>query len=222
MPPLQPVPDVLKAQLQWSDSADLDVYNNLFFRFSGGSPSVADAVAIATSLFTAATNFQPVCQTSVALTGVTVTDLSSSSAAQGTHNAVATGELSAGPLAGGTALVIGYAIARRYRGGKPRNYFPFGATTSLNTRQQWSTEFVTQCQNVWNSFITAAIGTVGGSTTISAHVNVSYYEGSKVVISPTTGRARNVPIPRAVPQVDTIGGFTVRTIPGSQRRRNRV
>lgn len=221
MPALPSVPHTLKVQLVYSDSSDQTVYNVMYFDYSGTAPGEADTVTLASTIFSAAGEFDTLMTANTEVTGVIVTDLSSPSAAQGEHNGIIAGTRTGGSLSGGTAVVIGYNIARRYRGGKPRNYFPFLASADLQTRQLWTTAAVGNVHDQFSSFIGAVIGAQAGSTTISAHVNVSYYQGSRVVTSPTTGRARNVPILRAAPQVDTIQGFTVRPIPGSQRRRNR-
>ncbi len=52
-------------------------------------------------------------------------------------------------------------------------------------------------------------------------VNVSYYEGFKVVTDPLTGRSRNVSQLRPEgPAVDRITSFSINPKLGSQRRRN--
>jgi uncharacterized MAPEG superfamily protein len=221
MPALPSVSDVLKVQLLWTDGADSDVYNVMYFRYSGGAPSGADAATLAQAIWNAGGFFDTVMSTDTSLTGVIVTDLSSPSSAQGEYTGNLVGTRTGGHLSGGTAVVVGYQIARRYRGGKPRNYFPFLTSADLQTRQLWATAAIGNVRDQFSSFIGAVLGATGGSTTITAHVNVSYYQGSRVVTSPTTGRARNVPILRAAPQVDTINSFLVRPIPGSQRRRNK-
>lgn len=221
MPALPSVPNVFRVRLTFSDAADTDVTNTLYFQYTGGPPSAADTSAFASTIFGAAADFYPLMGTDVTHTGVTVTDLSSASAPEAVATGSDPGTRSGGPLSGGTCAVVSATIARRYRGGKPRSYFPFGVDTDLSTRQTWSTVFVAALQSAYGSFTSSIIGTNHGSTTISNHVNVSYYEGTKVVISPTTGRARNVPQLRTTPVVDTIVNHNVVAYPGSQRRRNR-
>jgi hypothetical protein len=220
MPPLHSVPNVIKAQLLWSDSSDNDVRTTLFFRYSGGPPTSTDAVALAADIYTAAAamlgNWTPTTQ----LTGVEVTDLSSPAGGQGLHAASTPGTLSGSDLAGGTAVVVGYLITRRYRGGKPRSYFPFFSADSLATRQTWIGADLTALDSALTTFFSAVIGSSAGTTTITDHVNVSYYLGFTVVTNPVTGRARNVSTPRATPVVDVISSFGARPRPGSQRRRN--
>jgi hypothetical protein len=221
MPPLPPASQTLRTELEWSVGVDIAARSILFWRYSGGPPSASDASTLATEIYAAGTGFQPLYQEGISLIGCTVTDLSASDGAQATHEATAPGQREGTGLAGATAVLANYTIARRYRGGKPRNYFPWGVGQDLSNQQQWGQGFLTACTNAWTTFTGAVIGATGGSTAITSHANVSYYSGSRVVTSPTTGRARNVPIPRSTPQVDTIVGFSFSATPATQRRRNR-
>lgn len=221
MPALPAVPNVIKAQLHWSDSADNLVYNGFFFQYSGEVTGGTDVHDFMAAFVAALGSHNGLWTDSTQLLGGTATDLSSSSGAQGTVNVSYDGDLAGGDLAGGTALVASYTLSRRYRGGKPRNYFPWGSSTSLANRQAWTGDFLTSCASAINASITAVVGNTYGGLTVANHANVSYYEGSRVVISPTTGRARNVSTPRVTPLVNPITGVQILARPGSQRRRNR-
>jgi hypothetical protein len=215
------VSEVLKAQLLWSDSADNDVRTSLFFRYSGGAPDSTDATLLAADIYGAAAAMDTQWTPTTQLTGVLVTDLSSPAGGQGLHAQSTAGSRSGTDLAGGTAVVVGYLITRRYRGGKPRSYFPFFDSSDLTTRQQWAAGNLTALDSELATFFSAVIGLTEGPTTITNHVNVSYYDGFTVVTNPVTGRARNVPKLRTTPVVDVITSFGTRSAPGSQRRRNR-
>jgi hypothetical protein len=221
MPPLNPVPNVLKCQLLWSDSSDNDVRTTWFFRYSGGPPTATDCNNLAADIYSAVEAMVGNWTATTQFTGVEVTDLSSPSGGQGLHSQSTSGTRVGGDLAGGTAVVVGYVITRRYRGGKPRSYFPFFSSSDLVSRQQWSAGDLSILDGDLATCFAAIIGATSGSTTITDHVNVSYYTGNRVVTNPITGRARNVPQPRAVPVVDVITSFGARVQPGSQRRRNR-
>lgn len=221
MPPLPNVPNVVKSQLLWSDSADNDVRTTLFFRYSGGSPTGTDCNALAADIYSAIAAMVGQWTASTQLTGVEVTDLSSPSGGQGLHAQSTAGTRAGSDLAGGTCVVVGYVIGRRYRGGKPRSYLPFFSASDLTTRQQWTAGDLTALDSALATAFAAIIGSSSGSTTLTDHVNVSYYDGFTVVTSPTTGRARNVPKLRTTPVVDVITSFGARSQPGSQRRRNR-
>jgi hypothetical protein len=117
------------------------------------------------------------------------------------------------------SVVSSYTIQRRYRGGHPRGYWPFGVTTDLQNDVDWTAAFVTACNTGFSTFFTAlfAAGWTGAGTL--TQVNVSYYDGFTVVVSPTTGRARNVPTLRVSPVQDTILIVACKVSIGTQRRR---
>lgn len=221
VPPLPSVPNVLKARLLWSDQLDVDVSSTLYFRYTGAAPSAGDCATFASDIDAAMGAAKNLWDDTVQLTGCTVTDLSSDTGGEGSVSGTIPGPTSLGLLSGGTCLLMNYTISRRYRGGKPRNYFPWGGGESLASRQGWSASFLASCNSEWATFTAAVIGLSSGTTTIAAHTNVSYYAGTKVVISPTTGRARNVPILRATPLASDIVSASAAVRPGTQRRRNR-
>ena len=221
MPPLPSVANTLKAQLLWSDSSDNNVRTTLFYRYTGGPPSATDCNALAADIYGAFAAMDGQWSPTTQLTGVELTDLNSSGGAQGLHAQSTSGIRAGTDLAGGTAVVVGYTIVRRYRGGKPRSYFPFFTSSDLTNRQTWAAGDLTALDSDLATAFTAIIGATSGTTTITEHVNVSYYEGFTVVTSPTTGRARNVPKVRSTPLTDIITSFGARPTPGSQRRRNR-
>lgn len=220
MPALPAIPNVLRADLQWTVGGDLDVITRFFFRYSGGPPSSADAVTIAADIYSAAAAMDSLWEPGTDLTGVKVTDLSSSTGGVGEHSQVTSGSGSTASMPGSVSVLVNYVITRRYRGGKPRSYFPFGSEVNIATRQTWAAGFITSVNSALSTFFGAVIGIVGGGTTITAHVNVSYYEGFIVVTNPVTGRSKNVAKPRTVPIVDDILSWTTSSRPGSQRRRN--
>lgn len=207
--------------MYWSDSSDINVTTTLFFRYTGSPPNAAACTALATDLSNAVEAENALWHEDTTLLGVKITDLSSVSGGVGQVTVAQNGLITAPPLAGGTAVVVNYLINRRYRGGKPRSYFPWLSSGSLITRQQWGATDVNNVLAGVETIMAAFIGATSGGCTISAHANVSYYSGFTVVTNPVTGRARNVPKLRLDPQVDDVVGTTVLSRPGSQRRRNK-
>lgn len=220
MPALPDVPNVLRVDLQWTVGGDLDVITRMFFSYSGGAPSAADCVTIAASVYTDAAAMKALWESGTDLIGVKVTDLSSATGGVGEHSQVTSGTGATASMPGSVAVLVNYVITRRYRGGKPRSYLPFGSEADIATRQTWVGTFVTAVNSALATYFAAVIGTTGGGTTISQHVNVSYYDGFTVVVNPITGRSKNVSKPRTTPLVDTISSFATSSRPGSQRRRN--
>jgi hypothetical protein len=208
-------------QLLWSDASDADVRTTWFFRYSGGSPTSTDCNNLAADIYGVISSLAPLWGADTDLTGVEVTDLSSASGGQGIHSQVSGGTRTGGPLSGGTCLVIGFVITRRYRGGKPRSYLPWLTSTDLSSRQQWQGTTLTLVDSDLAGAFASIIGLNSGTTTITDHVNVSYYSGFTVYNPGGGRRARNIPTLRTVPVVDVITSFSARSSPGSQRRRNR-
>lgn len=218
MPALPTVPNVLRADLHWSISSDVNARTSLFFAYSGTAPNGTDCESLANTIVTAMGSWGEYWDVDTTLLGCTVTDLSSSSGGVGAHNVSIAGTRP-NPMSGATSVLVNYQISRRYRGGKPRSYLPWGDAGDIGNRQTWNATRVGLWGTALAEFFAACIGATAGGTTISQHVNVSYYSGFTVITSPTTGRARNVPTLRGTPVVSTISSFTVSTKIANQRRR---
>jgi hypothetical protein len=157
---------------------------------------------------------------SVNITGIQSVDLTSPTGAVDTIAPTIVGTRAGGILPAEVAFVLSYEIARRYRGGHPRGYWPFGSDTDLFNPRVWQGTFPGVVVTAMNLFFgdVATAGAVFGTT--YTHVNVSYYNGFLVVINPLTGRARNVSQLRGGgPLVDGVTSIVGRTTPGAQRRR---
>lgn len=218
MPALPVVPNVLRADLHWSISSDVNARTSLFFAYSGTAPNGTDCESLANTIATAMGGWGEYWDVDTTLLGCTVTDLSSSSGGVGAHNVNIAGTRP-DPLAGATSVLVNYQISRRYRGGKPRSYLPWGDAGDIGNRQTWNATRVGLWSTALATFFSTCIGATAGGTTISQHVNVSYYSGFTVITSPTTGRARNVPTLRSSPVVSTISSFVVSAKIANQRRR---
>ena len=218
MPALPTVPNVLKAKLKWSVSTDVLVSTTLFFSYSGPAPDNAGALSFATTFATAFAAPETLWDKDTTFLGCEVIDLSSVSGGVGEHDESSVGNLQT-PISGASCVLLNYQIARRYRGGRPRSYFPFGDASVVGNRQTWEGTFIASVESNMAAAFAACIGATAGSTTITNHVNVSYYDGFTVVTNPISGRARNVPKLRTTPVVDTISSFSVSTRIANQRRR---
>lgn len=221
MPALPDVPNVLRTDFQWSFFASKQFITRLFWRYSGPAPSAADAVALAADVYGVMAGEDALWGAETELTGVKVTDLSSSTGGQGEHAQSTAGTRGSSGNAGATALLMNYVIGRRYRGGKPRSYLPWFIDPDLENPFSWKAASLTEADSAFTAVTAGVIGSESGTTTITAHVNVSYYAGFTVVTNPVTHRARNVPTLRPEPLVDTILSFGAAVAPASQRRRNR-
>jgi hypothetical protein len=221
MPARPNVPQVL----QWVDTitdfgADLRTINKRFISYSGTAPTVAELSVLAATALTAwASDMAPLYDANKGIENVEFTDLSSATSAVGQAAAQHIGTRTGGALAAGTATVLSKHIARRYRGGHPREYLQTGVTTDLVTVNEWASAYVTAVGTGWTNYTSAVLGAPwsgGGTLTL---VNVSYYTGFTNHTFPS-GRVRPVPNLRATPVVDTVLNTLVNPKVASQRRRN--
>lgn len=221
MPALPSVSKVVRTALTMNLGDGTPALTRFFTQYSGTAPTNADLATFDTALATAfGTNLKSLMDNGMLLNQVESIDLSSVTAAVDTSTVSVAGTRGSATLAASTALVASYRIARRYRGGHPRGYWPFGIQTDLNDRNTWKSTFTSACNTGLTAFFTAvnAAGWSGAGTL--THVNVSYYHGFTVVTNPITGRARNVPTLRGTPLVDLVTGVFAQPSTGAQRRRD--
>jgi len=220
MPALPPVPNVIRVILDWDYSADTSVSTKHYFEYAGTSPNGATCLAIATAIYNGAvTDLIPLCSTAIALTGCRVTDLSSSSGGDATYVHSTAGSRSGSAFPATIAALVNLSISRRYRGGKPRKYYPFGSVGDEASSVAWSGTFATAV-NAGRAAWVAVVSAISSSgTTVGAECNVSYYEGFMAAENPVTGRWRNIPKQRTTPVVDTVTSAALNLKYGSQRRR---
>lgn len=191
-----------------------------FYRYGGTAPTAGNL-----NTFTAAaaasygTNGVPEMVPGYRLIGIEATDLTTTSSAQFLQVLNAPGTRAGDFIPVNAAAVTAYHVNRRYRGGHPRGYWPFGVQADLDDEDNWSDDFVAEFEGAIGSLqADIEAGGWAGAGTID-QVNVSYYHGFTVVISPTTGRASNLPTPRSVPLVDVVTAIVGRARVGTQRRR---
>jgi hypothetical protein len=221
MPTLPPVPHTLEMLLDYSVGADSHALTRLHFDYGGGAPSITDATAIAAHASTAAgTNLKPLQSANTSITNIQVTDLSIPSGARGNAAGPGAGTRAGASVPAGVAVLVNGTILRRYRGGKPRSYFPWGVAGDLGSLNTWGAGAVTAFQTGYAAFLAAMNGFTAGTTTVGALVSVSYYSGYTLGPAAPGGFRKRVATPRAVPVVDGIGTVVVNPIVASQRRRN--
>lgn len=222
MPPLPAVPNVVRVSHVFTVGTDLSATTRFHWSYSGTPPSNATCLVFATSLRGLATTYLlPLLSSENSLTKVSVQDLSSSSGGYGEDDSAAAGTRAGGTLPAATAVLLSGTIVRRYRGGKPRTYWPFGTGLDLLSANQWESTSQADFLNGLADYENAFDGQTSGGCTIGQLVNVSYYEGFTSVLNPITGRTKDVAKLRVGgPIVDILTGLSVNPRPASQRRRN--
>lgn len=223
MPALPDVPGVLRIDFKHSETGDPSLGNRVFFKYSGGAPSPSDLNSLAGDFPSDwGSTLANLAGVAVTLDEVVITDLTSPSASRGTWTGSQAGTRAGTGLSRNDCALLNFVIPRRYRGGKPRIYAPWGVAADLATLATWSGSFITAVHSEWTNWVALFQGHSVGTTVIGAQVNVSYYEGFASVQNPVTKRWRNIPTPRTEAAIDVIGSFALNPILGSQRRRLRA
>jgi len=220
MTPLPPVVNVARVQLLWRVGPDLDVSTTTYWKYTGGSFTSGSAANMAAAIIAALpSGFNAFFSPAVSFVGIRVTDLSSDTGGDGTATADIVGTRTGGELPSSTCAVANYTINRRYRGGKPKGFFPFGSDGDLQGPSTWSNAAAVVWLAAVQDIFAAIQGVASGGSTLSSHCSVSYYQDFKVVISASTGRARNVPTKLATPNVYDVISTNISIKLGTQRRR---
>lgn len=218
MPALPFVPDVVRVDLVQSLGGDVDVLNRFHMDYSG-MPTTSLLNTWATGIRAAwASDCAGMAPDQVVLKNVVVTDLSDDTGPTGEDVGTTDGSRGAG-LSAAACVVASLEISRRYRGGHPRLYLPWGVDGDLETAQTWSNAAVSDFQAAMASFISDSLAAAPSGITPIGWVNVSYYHGFTNFTYPS-GRTRPRPTVRGTAVTDGINSVLIRTSVGSQRRRN--
>jgi len=219
VPALPPAPKVLRIQYKFNIAEDLGALCRLFYQYTGAGATAGELATLCTAIGVSFTTYGiPLMTTDRGLESVGITDLSSPTAPAADVNINSTGTRAGDFLPASTCIVESGEIVRRYRGGHPRVYWPFGAFADLHDAQTWDSGFVTEVTTALAAHQADWFGSAPVDLGAVNRVNVSYYAGFTPHIG-VTGRYRNVPTPRLAPVIDTIVSELVREGVGQIRRR---
>lgn len=220
MPALPSPGKVIRTDLFFTYGPNTRVRDRIFFQYAGAGPNATDLTTLAGTISAAwNTNMVPQTNASLTLTQIMLTDLASNVGQQVPVTVSRVGTLLGNALPDGTAMVIKFKVARRYRGGHPRFYLAGRVQGDLATLNSWVTGTATTVAAAFQSFITACEATPPTNIGTMTHVNVSYFAGFTATQFPT-GRFRNIPKQRTSPVVDAVTAYSVNGLVASQRRRN--
>lgn len=224
MPTKPPTPSaVVKVTLVHGLGTDIHIGSGCFWSYSGGVPTAGNLNSIATGIGTAWNGqLSALMSANGLLEQVTVEDLASATGATGVSTTAHAGTRTGAAPTVAACAQLNLSIARKYRGGKPKIFLPFGVTTDMSGEAAWSSTFFNLVTAAWASFQTAVNGLTGGPITLGNQVNVSYYSGSTTNPNSSKWSRRNIPALRGTPVVDTITAAQCRQKLGSQRRRIRA
>lgn len=217
-PPLPEVPCV-RCRLIYTQTDSFDAGSRFYLSYTGSAPSGANCVTLAGDIAAAwASDLAGQFTTNFVLTEVDVLDIATDSGLSGQWTGSHAGT-NAGPiLTAAAASNVEFGIARRYRGGKPRMFFPPASHNETVDPGHWSSAYTGGLETAVGTFFGAIEALSIGSMGTLAHVNLSYYSGYTNVEIPGR-RARSIPTYRDVAKHDVVTGYFAKALIGSQRRR---
>jgi len=200
------VPNVLKCEFEGT-VGPFNFAIILHAGWSGTTPTAAILNALATDIVAGwTTGMKPLLAAATILGSVVLTDLSSSTGAQGIDTVNQAGTGTGGSATGNACVLVTYPSSIRYRGGHPRTYLPPPLTGILADDAHITTAGATAWATGWGDVLTTLYGSTSGGTTLAGQCAVSYRTGGA---------------PRTDPLVMPIasGSASVKTQLASQRRR---
>lgn len=219
MPALPNVPSVIRIDHFFKIGEDLNAKCRLFVSYTGTAPTSAMLTTAAASAETSfGTNVCPEMSTDRSLVELKMTDLTTATSGVGLWTGSQPGTAAGALLPASACLLESMTIARRYRGGHPRVYWPFGTQSALSDAQTWTAGFTGSVATALTNYRTTVLGLTWAGGGVSAEVNVSYYSGFTTHTG-TTGRYRNVATVRLAPLIDTVVGHVYRGGVAQQRKR---
>lgn len=205
MSALPPVPGVCKAIIGWT-VGDKAAANVLHYQYTPSTSAPAAYVSsLASGLAAAVQSQSALWSDEVTFVGVTVTDLSSDTGFVDEEGTATVGIRTGLAIPGNVAVLASYEVARRYRGGHPRTYWPWFTIADLLTPQTWVADSITEAEDSTEAIIAGGNGAEGGGTTTIGQVMVSY---------------RLAREPRVTPLVNAIEFSVIDDLVASQRRRD--
>ena len=200
-----PAPFTIRSEIHFTLGPNPNVMNRIHWGYQNGPPSPGDLGSFSAALRAAiVSNLVPLCGTGVTLTTVRAIDIAASTGQEGQTIGSTIGTRPGAVLTAATCILASGHISRRYRGGRPRIYFPAGVQEDLSNVSTWDPAIVSATTSAWQAVLNAIQGQTFGSFTITNWVNVAH----KV-----DGIVQN---PR---KVEPVTSFVVKTVPGTQRRR---
>jgi hypothetical protein len=217
-----PLPDVpcVRCRLIYTQTDSFLAGSRFYLSYSGSAPSGANCATLAGDI-AAAWNSDLAGQFTVnwVLTEIDVLDIATNSGLSGQWTGSHAGT-NAGPiLTAAAATNVEFGIARRYRGGKPRMFFPAASHNELADPGHWSSAYVGGVGTAVGNFFAAVEASSVGSMGTLTHVNLSYYDGFVNTTNPVTGRTRAIPKYRSTALHDNITGYFAKALLGTQKRR---
>jgi len=186
------VPGVIMFEFLWTQDAG-PAANILHCQYTGGPPSTTDLLVLAHDVAEAfwTDPVQADYPSSTVFVGVRATDLASDTGAVGEYPVGTAGTAEDPGTPAGCSMMVNYQIARRYRGGHPRSYFPALANGAVDTPGTWDSTVVSDFNTVLAAVFVAMNSSTSGTTDLSGQCCVSYVDDNAYrvdnLVEPVTG-----------------------------------
>jgi hypothetical protein len=145
-------------------------------------------------------------------------DIAKKDGAVGFNLSVIAGGKTGPALDASTCALQGFLINYRYRGGKPRIYWPFGVAADLQSPRLWNQAFIDAwtagAQQFWNFLPSTQAG-----TNFDAHYSVHFYSGPLPNTDTGSYVPKNVPMLDQTPATHLVTNYSYNPVPANQKRR---
>jgi hypothetical protein len=218
-PPLPDTPCV-RCRLGYTNQTTLKAGSRFYIAYAGSAPDSSHCGSLATQIAASwLSNIAPLVNPNFVLTEVDVIDIASVSGSSGQWIGSNAGTRAGTPESAQECMNVEFGIADRYRGGKPRMFFPPGVNGDRSSDALWTTGYV----SAWTTGVTAFFGGITGFSLSPVspftHIILSYYHGFTNVTN-TSGRMRAAPTYRSPNAIHHgVTGYFPKQEIGSQRKR---
>jgi hypothetical protein len=222
MPAMKDVPNVVRIDFQFTING-IPATTRMFFRYATTAGTFGTPSCVATNAAARAsinTGFKPIWPTSVNCNNIKTTDLSSHLGAWAQDGVSSVGTRAGVACPANAAVQVNFQINNRYRGGKPRGFWPGGISTDLQDAQHWSNTYAGLYQTAFNNLVTAIVGAAVTPALLS-QTAVHWFKGHTPNPNPTVWGPINVPTQLLTPTTDDVVVGSVMQLIGSQRGRLR-
>jgi hypothetical protein len=216
-----PVTNTLRVDYQFTNSGSPIGGSRMFFTYTPPAPSISQLQNLVNNVNSAwVGNLAALTHPNTSLASVSATDIGTTAGSFASDTTAVAGTRTGGELPVNNCVLINSILGTRYRGGKPKNFFPGGTDADTTNGKQWIGAFTQAYTTSWSAFLLAHNTAVPALNLL--HVCVHYYKGFEPDPTPTTWGHTNIPKPLVPPQTEPIVQFRVNSIIGSQRRRLRI
>jgi hypothetical protein len=207
------------------DLASLPLYGAAFdVAYTGTAPTTADLEAFAEACNTYyESHLIGLLPEAWSLAEVICTDAAHPTTVEGIYSTPISGTRSGVSALDSKSACVIYFPDKRYRGSRPKGFWPWGVDGDLGSGKTWGADFIAAVNTAFAAFMNELVTTTSGGTSLDRQVSISYIGPPySIITNPTTGRGRNVGTQKDPPEVITVLSVGLSATVGTQRRRLRA